>query len=72
MYFLENLLYFGAWIRQTKCVRMMSKEGCTKIVNFMTAGARVLVLGRGHISHLETYILSIYSTLIAIVLIMGL
>ena len=30
---------------------MMTKEGSTKIVNFMTHGAGVLVLGRGHISH---------------------
>ena len=29
---------------------MMTKEGSTKIVNFMTPGAGVLVLGRGHIS----------------------
>ena len=26
-------------------------EGSTEIVNFMTPGARILVLGRGHISH---------------------
>ena len=31
---------------------MMTKEGSTKIVNFMTPGAGVLVLGRGHISHI--------------------
>ena len=31
---------------------MMTKEGSTKIVNFMTPGARVLVLGNGHISHI--------------------
>ena len=30
---------------------MMTKEGSTKIVAFMTPGARVLVLGRGHLSH---------------------
>ena len=51
---------------------MMTKEGSTKIVNFMTPGAGVLVLGRGHISHFSEYVvsstLSIYSTLIAIVL----
>ena len=52
MYFLENLLlYFGAWFRQTKYVVMMTKEGCTKIVNLMTPGAGVLVQGHGHISH---------------------
>ena len=31
---------------------LMTKEGSTKIVNFMTPGAGVLVLGRGHISHM--------------------
>ena len=30
---------------------MMTKEGSTKIVNFMTPWTGVLVLGRGHISH---------------------
>ena len=30
---------------------MMTKEGSTKIVTFMTPGAGVLVLGCGHISH---------------------
>ena len=30
---------------------MINKEGSTKIVNFMTPWAGVLVLGRGHISH---------------------
>ena len=31
---------------------MMTKEGSTKIVNFMTPGAGDLVLGRCHISHI--------------------
>ena len=31
---------------------MMTTERSTKIVNFMTPGAGVLVLGRGHISHI--------------------
>ena len=52
---------------------MMTKEGYTKIVNLMTPGAGVLMLGRGHISHysedvLLYFTLSIYNTLIAIVL----
>ena len=51
---------------------MMTKEGATKIVNFMTPRAAVLALGHGHISHYSEYVLSstlsIYSTLIAIVL----
>ena len=53
MYFFKNLLLnSGAWFRQTKCIVMMTKEGSTKIVNFMTPGAGVVVLGRGHISHI--------------------
>ena len=51
---------------------MMTKEGSTKTVNFMTLGAGVLVLRRGHTSHYSEYVVSstpsIYSTLIAIVL----
>ena len=31
---------------------MMTKEASTKLVNFMTPGPVVLVLGRGHISHI--------------------
>ena len=50
---------------------MMTKEGSTKIVNFLTPGARVLMLGCGHISHYTEYdlssTLSIYWTLIAII-----
>ena len=50
----------------------MAYEGSTEIVNFMTPRAGVLMLGRGHISHYSEYVLSsslsIYSTLIAIVL----
>ena len=53
MYFLKNLLlYSQALIRQTKYVVMMTTERSTKIVNFMTPGVGVLVLGRGHISHI--------------------
>ena len=53
---------------------MMTKEGSTKIVNFMTPRAGVLMLGHGHLSHYSghEYVLSstllIYSTLIAFVL----
>ena len=51
---------------------MMTKEGSTEFVNLMIPGAGVLMLGRGHISkHSEDLLystLSIYSTLIAIVL----
>ena len=50
----------------------MTKEGSTKIVNFMTPGAGVLMLGCGNISHYSKYVvsstLSIYSSLVVIVL----
>ena len=52
MYFLKNLLlYFGAWSIQTECIVMMTNEGSTKIIKFMTPRAWVLVQGHGHISH---------------------
>ena len=45
-FFFKNvLLYSQAWIRQTKYVVMMTKEGSTKIVDFMTPRAGVLMLG---------------------------
>ena len=47
-YFLKNLLYFQALIRQTKYKVMMTKEGSTKIGNFLTHIAGVLMLGCGH------------------------
>ena len=57
IYFFKNLLlYSETWFKQTKCVVMMTKEGSTKIVNFMTPGAWVLVLGRGHISENALFI----------------
>ena len=46
----------------------MTKEGSTKIVNYNTPRAGVLMLGHGRISHFSASTLSIYSTLIAIVL----
>ena len=45
-------LFSQAYFRQTKYKVMITKEGSTKIVNFMTLGAGVLVQGRGHISHI--------------------
>ena len=53
---------------------MMTKEGSSQIVNFMTQGTGLLVLrlGHAHISQNSKYVicsnLSIYSSLIAIVL----
>ena len=48
-YFCKNLLLSQAKVRQNKYNVMMTKEESTKIVNFMTSGAWVLMLGRGHI-----------------------
>ena len=39
---------------------MMTKEGSTQIVNFMTIGAGVLMLARGHISHIVNYLYIIF------------
>ena len=39
-------------MRQTKYIVMMTKEGSTKILTFMTPLAGVLGLGGGHISHI--------------------
>ena len=39
---------------------MMNKEALPKIVNFMTHGAEVLMLGRGHISHYSEYAYLLY------------
>ena len=51
---------------------MMTNEGSTQIVNFMTPGTGVRVLGLCHISNYSEYVLSstisIYSTLFTIVL----
>ena len=50
-YFFRNLqTYTQAQIKQTKYVVMMTREGSTKIINFMTPRAGFLVLGFGHIS----------------------
>ena len=46
------LLYSHAQNRQTYYTVMMTEEGSTKIVNFVTPGTGVLVLGCGHISHM--------------------
>ena len=52
---------------------MMTKEESIEILNFMTPEAGVLMLGRGHImkpysEYVSSSILSIYRTLIIIVL----
>ena len=50
--FKNRLLYSQAQIRQTKYIVMLTKEGSTKIVSFMSPGSVVLVMGHGHISHI--------------------
>ena len=58
MYFFKNLLlYLGAWFRQTKCLVMMTKEKSTRIVNFVSPRAGVLLLGCGHMSYSEKRII---------------
>ena len=49
---------------------MMTVEGSTKFINFMTPGAEFLMSERGYINHCSelSSTLSIYSTLIAMVL----
>ena len=39
IYFLKNLLlYSETWFRQIKYIVILTKEGSTKILNFMTPG----------------------------------
>ena len=51
-YFFRNLLYSLVWIRQTKYIVMMIKEGSIKMVNFMIPMVGVLVLRHEQISHI--------------------
>ena len=52
-YFFRILfLYSQAYFRQTESVPIMTEKGSTKIVNFKTPVAEVLVLGHGDISHI--------------------
>ena len=67
-YFFKNLLYSQAQIRKTTCIVMMTKEGSTQIINFMTSRAWVLMLGHCHISLNSEYVLSSTLLIIAIVL----
>ena len=54
IYFFKNLLLcFQTQIRQTEGIVMMSKEESNKIVNFMTPGEGVLVLGPVHIVNMQ-------------------
>ena len=51
-FFKKNLLHSGAQSIKPKSIVMITKEGSTKIVYFITPGAGVLVQGHGHITHI--------------------
>ena len=51
-YFFKKIFFSTQWYGSDKLKVMMNKEGSTKIVNVITPGAGVLVLGRGHISRI--------------------
>ena len=51
-FFLKIVLYSQALIRQTKYIVLMTNVGFTKIVKFITTGAGVHVVGRGHTCHI--------------------
>ena len=56
MYFVKSLLlYSQAFVRQTKSLVMMTKEGYTNIVTFMIPRAGVLVLWHGHIVKMQIF-----------------
>ena len=51
-YLFKNFpLHSQTYIRQIKCIVMMTKEWSTKIVNYITPRAGVFVLRHGYISH---------------------
>ena len=47
----SSLPYSQALDRPSKYIVMMTKKGSTKIVNFMTSGTEVFVLGCVHVSY---------------------
>ena len=49
---LKNLLLYSGGMVQINYMVMKTKEGSTKIVNFITPGAGVLKLERGLVSHI--------------------
>ena len=52
IYFLKIPLYSVAWSIQTTCIVMKTKEGSTRIVNFITPGVGVLVVWHVHTSYI--------------------
>ena len=51
-YFFKNLLYSRAQMRQTKYIVLVTKKTFTRILNFMTSRAGVLVVEDGRICHI--------------------
>ena len=49
--FTNFLITFSSLLRQTQYIEMMTREGPTKTVDFVTPGAMFLVPVRGHTSH---------------------
>ena len=69
-YFFSFFLH-RAWIIQIKYIAMMTREGSAKIVNFMTHGAKYLMIKCGYISHycwINIIFYSVYGTLIIMLL----
>ena len=70
--FKNLLLSFWERIRQIKCIVMITKEGSTKTVNFLTPSAELDVIGRCHVRYIGEYAISstlwIYTIFIVIVL----
>ena len=60
--FIEKSSFLLLGIDQTKFVVVMTKEGFTKIENFMTPGAGFLVLGHGHIENCIISLTIFFST----------
>ena len=61
--FLLNSLSRDSWayIIQTECKVMMTKEGSTKIkLNVMIHRAQVFVLKHGHISHIHEHVVKMH------------
>ena len=60
-YFSKTFLLFSqAKIRQTKYSEIMIKEWSTKIVNFMTPWAEVVVLALGHLVKMHNFFNTIH------------
>ena len=52
MYYFKNLLLYSRHRSYIRFIVIITKEGSTKIINFMTPGAGVLVLGHDKINHI--------------------